>query len=263
MTSHPIYPDAPLPKKQKLVFFGVACGIYLLYSLVLLPLSVLFGSNIIFQGTYLYEIFTLLCGAAELAAFCWAFAHVISVRYIYGQRSAVRCVLYFAAAAAVRYVISFFVSWRMEGIDADDIVFEIVFLVIYILLDVTQMTVILMITHLLLRRPDAMLLVRREALKCYDGSVDEDRVLACIPSRSIFALRGILHTATLCAGGMIAFVRVGGRIIYDITYGAPKDGKDLAWMIFYYLTDIAICVLCCALVRLLCIRLCSGEEPSK
>lgn len=263
MTAHPIYPHAPLPRKQKMRFLGVVCGIYLLYSLVFLPLSILFGSDIIFQGTYLYEIFTMLCVAAELAAFCWAFAHAIGVRYTYGQKAAVRCVLYFVLAAAVRYLFSFLISWRMEGIDADDVIFEIAFRFIYILLDVTQMTLLLMITHLLLRRSDAMMMVRRQALNCYDGSVDEDRVLACIPTRSIFALRGVLHTATLCAGGMFAFVRVGGRIIYDVIDGAPADATDLVWMIFYYLTDIAVCVVCCAAVRWLCIRICCTDGLQK
>ncbi len=263
MTTNQIYPDAPLPKSQKKLFFGVACGIYLLFSLVFLPLSIWFGSDIIFRGTYLYEIFTLLCVAAELAAFCWVFAYAIGVRFTYGQNAAVRCVLYFAAADVLRYVISFIVSWRMEGIDAEDLVFEIVFLLIYVLLDVMQVTIILLITHLLLRRSDAALLIRRQALSCYDGSVDEDRVQACMPSRSIFALRGVLHTATLCASGLIAFIRVGGRIISDITDGAPTDGTDMAWMIFYYLTDIAIAVLCAAVVRWICIRLCCPTESRK
>ncbi|MBQ7337254.1 MAG: hypothetical protein IJW40_02245 [Clostridia bacterium] len=259
MNPNQIYPNIPLPRRNALRYFITACILYAIYALVLLPLSNLFGSNIVFQGTMLYEIAVFLITVIELAVFCLAFANTISARYLYGARAAVRCVLLFAAATAIRYVATFFVSWRMEGLDLSDLMFELLFLVIYVLLDVTQVAIVLVVTHLLLRREDEIYSVRTRALLASQQPLS-DRVLHGMTSRSIFALRGPIHIATLISGGVVLFVRVVGRIIYDVGYGAPTDTADLLWMIFYYVTDIAIAIVCCFVVRYLVVRLSLGKR---
>ncbi len=203
----------------------------------------------------LYEITVFLLSTVELGAFCWVFAQAIAARYTYGSAAAMRIVLWFALAAVLRYLATFLVTWRMEGLSLSDLVFELCFTGIYILLDVTQVAIVLLATHLLLRAEDAIYRVRARA--CLTKGEP-------LPSRGIeesaLSLKGKLHAATLIAGGMILFVRLGGRMVYDIGNGAPVDGIDLAWMIFYYLTDIAIAVVCCFAIRYLIVRLCAPSR---
>ena len=255
----PRYPRLPLPPKAKMRFFLIACIFYAVYSLVLLPLSEYVGSNIIFSGTYLYEILVFLCTATELAAFSWVFAFLISTRFAYGASASIRVLGLYAGALLIRYLATFLVSWRMEGFSGSDILFELIFIVVYILLDVTQAAVVLFVTHMLLRTRDAMYTVRAQALlskgDCAPDPLVEER------SSSFWTMSGPLSAATLWAGALIAFVRVVGRAIYDIGYGAPTDGVDLAWMIVSYLADIALAVLCCALIRMLCLRLLFPKQP--
>ena len=155
--------------------------------------------------------------------------------------------------SAVRYILTFFVSWKIDGLDISDLAFELLFLLIYVLLDVTQVAVVLALTHMLLKSKDAAHEIRTKALVSLGKPVPdhlEEEAQQC----NIVSMHGPLHKATLIGGAMIAFVRVGGRIIYDIGYGAPADGGDLAWMVFYYMTDIAIAILGCAAIRLICLR---------
>ena len=258
----PQYPHLPLPKPWATRFFFITCALYVAYAVILLPLSEYVGSNIIFQGTFLYEIISFLCTAVDLAAFCWTFASLICARFSRGISAAFKNLWIFVGASAVRYVLTFFVSWRMEGMSGSDILFELLFSAIYILLDVTQAAIVLVFAHMLRKQADAMYVVRAKALRVLDEPAP-DPLAQERTCRSIFTMQGSLHTATLLAAALVAFVRVVGRMIYDIGYGAPTDGVDLAWMIFSYLADIALAVLCCALIRILCIRLLFPKSKMK
>ena len=134
-----------------------------------------------------------------------------------------------------------------------DILFELIFTLIYVFLDITQAAIVLLLTHMLLKARDEIYAVRAAAFASL-GEPAPDHLTEERGYTSIFGIAGPLHIATILAAAVIAFVRVAGRLIYDIGYGAPTDGVDLAWMIFSYLSDIALAVLCWALIRFLCIR---------
>ena len=258
----PRYPRLPLPQKAKTRFFLIACILYAVYAFALLPLSEYVGSNIVFAGTYLYEILVFLCTATELAAFGWVFAFLISTRFAYGASASIRVLALYAGALFIRYLATFLVSWHMEGFSGSDILFELIFIGVYILLDVTQAAVVLFAAHMLLRTRDEIYAVRTQALLS-KGEDAPDPLAEERSHSSFWTMTGPLSAATLWAGGLIAFVRVAGRAIYDMGYGAPADGLDLAWMIVSYLADIALAVLCCALIRILCLRLLFPKQTHK
>ncbi|MBE6530311.1 MAG: hypothetical protein E7680_06930 [Ruminococcaceae bacterium] len=51
-----------------------------------------------------------------------------------------------------------------------------------------------------------------------------------------------LHLSVLISIAVYYAIRLFERIRYDVFYGAPTGGGDLAWMIFYYLADILLAV---------------------
>lgn len=254
-----LYPNLGLPTGKKKIFFWVTFGIYFLYAVVLLPLSSFVGSDIRFQGTWLYEFLLFMTSTIELLAFCWVFAHIIYYRSVYGVRAALQGIGWFLLASVLRYVMTLVVTWYIDGIKPSEIWIELVFLAVYILLDVTQVSVVLVLSHLLLRGDDALYEIRTNAMLAR-GDAAPNRADAVFSSFNVFSLRGCVSTAALAAGGVVAFVRVIGRIIYDISYGAPADGVDLAWMIFYYVSDIAIGVMCWALISWLTMRIYRSEK---
>ena len=259
MNSFLEYPHLPLPRRYSLMFLGVSGVLYALYAFLFLPLSIIFSSNVVYAGTMLYEIVVVILNGLELLAFCWAFSCAISARFRYGALASVRVVLLFAAAVAFRYIGTFMVSVFLDGLDSSDLLLEIGYFLLYVLLDVTQLTVVLLVMHILQQKRDVQDAVRLGACRA-KGIPVPDRLAEAIPGNSIFSIKGAVHAATLVGAGMILFVRMGGRIIYDIGYGAPADGADLAWMVLYYATDIAISVLCCAVIRALCVRILRRQE---
>ena len=96
--------------------------------------------------------------------------------------------LLFAAAAAFRYTATFFVSMFLEGFDAADLLLEIGYFFLYTLLDVTQVTVVLLVSHLLLRKKDEQWHIRAKACLA-KGVPVPDRLSESVPSDSIFSLK--------------------------------------------------------------------------
>ena len=253
------YPNIPLPRRRARFFWMTLGGLYTLYAFVLLPLLTVVGSDIAFQGTMLYELLSVLLIATELVAMCAAFAAAISARFQYGLPAALHVVLLFAVAAAFRYVATFLVSWWMEGIDPTDLVFQLIFLVVYILLDVTQVVFVLFVLHLLLRKRDQAYTVQIRALM-QKGAQLPDRIREAVASHSVFSLSGPVGWATTVGALLVFLIRFVGRILFDVKSGAPVDTADLLWMIAYYTSDVIIALLCWLLIRTCVIKLLLPKE---
>jgi hypothetical protein len=53
-----------------------------------------------------------------------------------------------------------------------------------------------------------------------------------------------LRFSALLVALLMGVIRIIGRVIYDIGYGAPTDLIDILWMILYYSLDVFIGVAC-------------------
>ncbi len=253
MSNEQTYPKLSLSFGRARVYFFALCGIYGVY-IGLLALSIFMGSDIQFQGTWLYEIVLMALTVLEYAAFCWAFAHIIFFRSAYGTRAAWQGVGWFSLADGVRYGITFLLTWRMEGIAQDEIALQLGYFLEYALLDVAQVALVFLLTHLLLRRGDEIEKIRADALRA-QGLCAPDHVNELFSTYRMFSFRGVVSHATLLATAVNALQVLSGRVLYDIGQGAPTDAEDLAWMVFYYTSDIAKAVLCCVAIRWICLGL--------
>ena len=52
-------------------------------------------------------------------------------------------------------------------------------------------------------------------------------------------------------GIILSAVKIVSRIIYDLSYGAPDNAKEILTMVIYYFSDVLICVIFYALCWLL------------
>ena len=237
-------------KRRELQFTVAIFILYILYALVLVPLNTYIGSDIAFAGTMLLELTELLYELIELLAYALAFAALINCRFCFGLSSAFRVFWIYVGAASFRYIAIFLVSWKMNGLNLSNLGLELVFLLAYILLDVTQMIVAFVAAHLFCSSFERVFSVRSRAL-LVKGAAEEDKLSYVVPYRGVISRSNPLQCSAIACGVIILIARVVGRIIYDVSYGAPTDAADLAWMIFYYLGDVTISVLVCALIMLL------------
>ena len=70
----------------------------------------------------------------------------------------------------------------------------------------------------------------------------EERSNLLPPAKNGFRPLPLHISVCICIGIYYAVQRLLGRIIYDIYLGAPTNGADLAWMIFYYVADLVFAV---------------------
>jgi hypothetical protein len=240
--------------KRKVRFAIGIFSLYAIYAFVLVPLGTLFGSDIAYAGTMLLEITEMLYEIIELLAYVLAFATLINTRFCFGTSGGLQVFGIYVGAAAFRYVSIFLVSWKMNGVKVSQLGLELLFLLAYILLDVTQMTVALISTHLFCQKYERIFNVRQKALVAR-GEPVEDKLLYVVPYGGTVSGTNPLQISSIACGVIIMISRLVSRIIYDVSYGAPTSGADIAWMIFYYLGDITVSVLCCALIMLVIRRL--------
>ena len=237
-------------KRRELQFTIAIFILYVIYALVLVPLNTYFGSDIVFAGTMLLELTELLYELIELLAYVLAFATLINCRFCFGLPSAFRIFWIYVGAASFRYIAIFLVSWKMNGLNLSNLGLELLFLLAYILLDVTQMIVAFVASHLFCSSFERVFSVRNRALLA-KGAQEEDKLSYVVPYHGVISRSNPLQCSAIACGVIILIARVVSRVIYDVSYGAPTDAADLAWMIFYYLGDVTISVLACALIMLL------------
>lgn len=244
----------PMLRRRMLRFTVGIFSLYAIYSLILVPLNTHFGSNIVYAGTMLLELTELLYEIIELLAYAYAFAALINTRFCFGLRGAFCIFWIYLGAALFRYVSIFLISGYMSGINMSNLWLELLFLLAYVLLDATQMIVVFVGAHLLCLTYERVFTVRAKA-QAARGEPVKDKCAYVVPYGGTLSMKNPLQASAVLCGIVILLARVIGRIIYDVSYGAPTGAADVAWMVFYYLGDITVSVLCCALIMLIIRRM--------
>ncbi len=240
------------------LWLAIAYVIYILF----ICMNNVFGSNIVFQGTMLYEITEWIYLAVELAAFFLVYAVSIYAIFRDGWKPAfsygyVYCIITFA-----RHLILFALNWAFFGLRTRDVPFQLLMTLISLLLELSQYAIVYVIAMLLTRRFDRYVDVMKQGAARLKGvEVDRDRLV--FPFRKIPLKNDPLRASALLSAVLISAVRVASRISYDISYGAPTDRADLLWMIAYYTIDILIGVVAYFAMLYIIIKMVAGKTNTK
>lgn len=206
-------------------------------------LNAVVGSNIVFAGTMLYEVTECIYLGAELAAFFVAYAFTIYVLFARGYRRAWTYAWVYASVTAGRHVLLYLMNWLFFGLRVEDMLFQAAMTLVTLLLELLQYAAVFGVAMLLTHRFDERFSVMQQgASRLTDVTVVREQLV--YPWRKIPLLNDPLRGTSLLTALLIGAIRVGNRLIYDITYGAPTDSVDLAWMLAYYTLDILIAVAC-------------------
>ena len=244
---HSVFEESHMQKQTKR--FAVWVGaIALLYALVLTPLNLFLTSDILLADTVL----PLLCDVLMLVcnyAFYWiAFTYILYRNYRFGTGECKPLFVIYTITVLLRYIVCQLATYvtlgfpRLESFFKDDFIY----LVINVLLDFLMLLGAVLLMNYLRKRWET-----------------QSTMLSALPTERLFQKEVPLLRVLLCIAAIPAGVQLLTRLIYDVSYGLPKDLPDLLWMIVYYLSDI-IFVLIGYLVSVLLInRLFLDEETAR
>mgnify|MGYP004667532643 CR=1 FL=1 len=226
-------------KRGRLIRFSVLIGtLYVLYSCVLMPLTVWVESNIAYAGTMIPDLLELAYKVVDLTCFFLTYAFMIAFVFQYHPSGTWPIIWIFSATDLLRYTLNLLISAKTDG-NLSVISDGILFVVLYWLLEVVQLLLLFGLTSLFWRNWYAVSKVMDQVERSTGRPVERGDCLL-FPFHRIWNWRNPVQRSALCAGIVTTGLRWLSRMIYDIGYGAPTDFLDVTWMVVYYVLDAVI-----------------------
>ena len=224
------------------LFMAVSCAvIFSLIAFVLNPIYVSVASNIVTSVTLLPAFMELLIDSLDIIAFVIAYGLIIYSATTRCSSVAVKLCGIYIIACLVRRIATLIMS--VSSISSEDILS----VVVYFLLEGIQAIVV---TTLAISAAKAFHVkaaqMEKAARHLGDSSKYRDLEFTCVYSK-----HNPLQLSALRTGIILSAVKIASRIIYDLSYGAPKDAREILTMVIYYFSDVLICVIFYALCWLL------------
>ena len=243
------------PIKQYALCLTAAYAIYITF----ICLNNVFASNVVFQGTMLYEITEWIYLAVELAAFFLVYAVSIYAVFQRGYKAALTRGYVYCAITFSRHLILFILNWAFFGLRTRDVPFQLLMTLINLVLELLQYAIIFAVAMLLTHRFDRYVDVMKSGAARLKGVVVDRRKLV-FPFKKIPLKNDPLRASSLLGAIIISAVRVASRISFDISYGAPANTADLLWMIAYYTLDVLIGVVAYFVMLYVIIKMTANES---
>ena len=224
------------------LFMAVSCAvIFSLIAFVLNPIYVSVASNIVTSVTLLPAFMELLIDSLDIIAFVIAYGLIIYSATTRCSSVAVKLCGIYIIACLVRRIATLIMS--AGSISGEDILS----VVVYFLLEGIQAVVV---TALAVSAAKSFHVkaaqMEKAARHLGDSSKYRDLEFTCVYSKHNPLQRSALRT-----GIILSAVKIASRIIYDLSYGAPQDAREILTMVIYYFSDVLICVIFYALCWLL------------
>jgi hypothetical protein len=229
-------------KRKLFAYSALMLTCFVLYILFVC-LNNIFSSDIRFAGMMLIEITELLYLSVEIIAFFIAYAFVIYAMYMGGHRNTTRYAVVYAIAISARYVILFALDWLFFGLKSSDVPVALLFMLVNIFLELLQYVIVWVIAYINVNTFNKYVtIMQKGAARLKEAPVDREKLI--FPYRKILMKNDPLRFSALLVALLMGVIRIIGRVIYDIGYGAPTDLIDILWMILYYSLDVFIGVAC-------------------
>lgn len=193
-----------------------AFGLHALRAFVICPLLVEFGTNVLYMDTILVPLFDLLADLCEMAVIYICLTFILETLFRQGFRRAMPVVLVYVAAFVFGAAANLVMDLVAIGTGFDYFLF-ISFALGSVLLQLLQLVMILLIA--------------------LPFSVGQRKV----PQPDTILPHGNrLQLAALCGAAVTALFRVIGRVITDVSYGAPTSAGEVGFMVLGYASDLLI-----------------------
>ena len=193
-----------------------------IFSVVYIALSVIYNltiSNIMYSTTLLPIFIELLVSLCDVCAYAVCFSVFIYSIYRLGTKSSMPIVLIYCGVLLFESLLNvtihhivFRTGWQLEGL---------LYVLMTWIFDVLFAFAAVLIAHLSLKD-------KKQDNVTFDG---------------FFKKSNPLQSTALFVALLVSATKFFPRLIYDISYGAPRDLTDLLWMTAAYLSDFIIIVI--------------------
>ena len=232
--------DRAIFKKMMLLLSLSLFSLITLYILVLAPLYVRFSSDVLYMGTVLPEIFSILLSAIDILVFGIFYGVLLYGIYRFSLKISLPILYLYVGAVLYKNVGNLLMTYITDGFSSE-ILTDLLNILIYILLELIQTAVIVLIPTLLLRRAKEQEEVRKNAAA--DAKKPYVPVYEYFPFSRLLNFKNPIQKSAFWMAFVPMIVHVLQRAYYDVFYtivegfyGNPL--VDILWMLLYYTIDI-------------------------
>ena len=232
--------ERTLYKKITLFFFLTSFVLITAYIGAVAPLYIYFANNVLYMGTILPELFSVLSSAVDVLVFAVVYGTSIYAIYRFTVKRIARIPVIYGALILYKNIGNLIFTYVTDGLPSKSILPDLLNIGIYILLEFLQYTVVLLIAGKILTNARKREEIRKNAAdrakKKYESMTEY------FPFSKVMSFKNPIQKALFWVAFVPMSVKVASRIWYDIwfflQYGLYDGFKDFLWMFLYYSMDI-------------------------
>lgn len=210
-----------------------------LYIFVFAPLYIYFVNDVLYMGTVLPEVFSLLSSLADIFIFGIFYGVILYVIHRFSLKASVHLLLIYGGGILYKNVGNLLMTYITDGLPTD-VLPDLLNTVLYLGLELLQTAGVVTIAALLVMGAKKREAIRKEAAvkthKVYTPSSEY------LPFSKILNFKNPLQKAAFWMAAVPMLVKVVSRLIYDVwftmMYGFYEGWIDILWMVLYYSLDI-------------------------
>ncbi len=212
-----------------------------LYVFLFAPFFVKTANHVLYMGTLLPEILSVLLSTVDILAFGIFYGMLVYALYRFKTKKALAFVFVYVAVMLYKYVGNLLMTYATDGVPKSGIAFDVMSVAFYIVLELLQTGTVLLIASLIIRRAREREKIRfKAALKAgraYEPSCE------ILPFTRLLNFKNPLQRAAFWTAFVPMLLHVLQRLLSDVFqtivdgfYGNPLI--DILWMIVYYTLDV-------------------------
>ena len=210
----------------------------ILNNLIIIPIYATLEADVVYSGSLLTIVIKYLQDFFDLLAFSSAYALIIfSALLLDGKRSRFIALFY-----AITYLLVIPVKMLMNVViygslgSTSQIIIDVIYLGVYFVLYLIQ----LLVVYIFAATDSSRYISSLEALRASKRDKARQRVEnigSVLPFSKFIDWYNPLQRSAIKMSALITAIKVGTRIINDVSVGAPESFGEVMIMVVYYLSD--------------------------
>ena len=210
----------------------------ILNNLIIIPIYATLEADVVYSGSLLTIVIKYLQDFFDLFAFSSAYALIIfSALLLDGKRSRFIALFY-----AITYLLVIPVKMLMNVViygslgNTSQIIIDVIYLGVYFVLYLLQ----LLAVYIFAATDSSRYISSLEALRSSKNDKARARaesITSVLPFSKFFDWYNPLQRSAIKMSALITAIKVGTRIINDVSVGAPESFGEVMIMVVYYLSD--------------------------
>ena len=211
----------------------------ILNNLVIIPIYATLEANVAYSGSLLTIVIKYLQDFFDLFAFSSAYALIIfSALLLDGKRSRFIALFY-----AITYLLVIPVKMLMNVViygslgNTSQIIIDVIYLGVYFVLYLIQ----LLVVYIFAATDSSRYISSLESLRASKRDKARQRaenIGSVLPFSKFIDWYNPLQRSAIKMSALITAIKVGTRIINDVSVGAPESFGEVMIMVVYYLSDL-------------------------